>query len=257
MRRTQIQSLDEIGALPPSEWYDKGRLFDSRRRQPFSYVNNNGIIFIHDFRHEEVYVYNPDGVAYVPSARVEQKIDEELLQRMVAKYHELPVAVEHNYLTRKNIPSSDKVKLGKNGELVVPMVDLQGNIRSFQRIFDSRKLFIKNYPTKGLFYTEKQKFDVGEPIFLCEGYATYKTLQKYIEFEGLACFSKANMFHMQQVLSSSSHIVVVLRDLDIEYIGEGYFLPPVYSDWNDTEQQLGERETRERLEHVNKTLLLV
>lgn len=245
----RIATLSEIGAMPPSEWQDRGRLYleHKRGKTPFSYIIKNRIVYIHDFRTGEVSSFVPNGV--VPDVQYvhEDEFDKLLSKEKQAEYNLMPVAVEHEYMIRKNIGVSYSVKKDQQGGLVIPMYNDYGEIASLQRIYAYGKRFEKGYPTKGLFYCDEPPSKEASIVWLSEGYATYRTLKKYLKFDGLCCFSKSNMLFMEKKLIECGWQVVVMHDLDDEQYKTS---PPVISDWNDCEKICGPQKTKIYLEEA-------
>jgi len=246
--KIQIEYLSDINANFPREWAEQGRmsvLGGAPDKFPFSYVWKGVHCYIHDFRDDKNYVYTPFDPEYIEtqkSSEVRGKdFNKEEIIRVpilldIWKYNMYKGVGGHLYLQKKNIHSYGKVKrLEGTDRLTVPMYDTEGVIRSFQNIFIDKKLFLKGVSTKELFYSDmvfgSSKLLKGR-FFMCEGYATYRTLRKYLPFDGMCCFSKSNMLKLAERFKKEGKQFIVMHDLDSEAYPTS---PPHPSDWNDTE----------------------
>ena len=250
-----INNLSEIGAEAPSCWKKQGRLrHEGTRKEPFMYNVNGKYINIYDFRTGEKYTLvegDSFNYKYIPKDVKKQVQDADIYVHM-QYYNSLETAYSTDYMQRKNIGSSLTVKKGKYGEIVIPMYDISFNIKSFQKIYDNKKLFTKGISTKNLFYSDN-RIKKGN-IFLCEGYATYRTLSKYCHFQGICCFSKNNMHLMDKLLKEQGYSTLVFVDLDIDTDLQGLTVPPVVSDWNDTEKELGQKRTKILIDEILRNI---
>jgi phage/plasmid primase-like uncharacterized protein len=84
-------------------------------------------------------------------------------------------AVEHDYLTRKNITGTG-LRVTR-GDLVVPLRDADGILRNVQRIGpDGQKRFLKEAAVSGLAWIRGTLPASGGDVVICEGMATAATL---------------------------------------------------------------------------------
>jgi len=84
---------------------------------------------------------------------------------------------EHPYLVSKQIQPRLMPWVDKNNILVIPVIDLQGNVHSLQRINSKgEKRFLSGGAIAGNFY---QLWTGTEGIVICEGYATGVTLYSH------------------------------------------------------------------------------
>lgn len=82
-----------------------------------------------------------------------------------------PSLTGHQYLTAKNVPSVQGLRVAE-GKLLVPLYDIHGNFKSLQYILpDGKKLFASGTSTSGAFFTIGE-ISPDKPILLCEGLAT-------------------------------------------------------------------------------------
>jgi putative DNA primase/helicase len=95
-----------------------------------------------------------------------------------ALYHRLPAAdPEHGYLTRKGVTVSPDIRQTRNGALVLPFYNADGEFRTLQYIPpDGEKYLFKDAPKSGHFRVEGEALRNGEPILYAEGYATARSL---------------------------------------------------------------------------------
>jgi putative DNA primase/helicase len=95
-----------------------------------------------------------------------------------ALYNRLPAAdPEHGYLMRKGVTASPDIRQTRNGALVVPFHNADGEFRTLQYIPpDGEKYLFKDAPKSGHFRVEGSELRNGEPILYAEGYATARSL---------------------------------------------------------------------------------
>lgn len=102
-----------------------------------------------------------------------------------------PATPEHPYLQRKGIaPFCARVY---KGGLVLPLVDLGGEVHSLQFITpDGEKRFLSGAKTRGLF-CPLGSWREGQTVFLAEGFATAATIHAASGAYVLAAFSAGNL----------------------------------------------------------------
>lgn len=98
-------------------------------------------------------------------------------------------SVEKNeYLERKNIDASSGLKVTNNNDLMIPIYDVDQNLKSAQYIkADGSKSFAKDCNYKGNFHVIDGEFDKVEncnTIIVTEGYATAKTIHEALRKNG-------------------------------------------------------------------------
>lgn len=95
----------------------------------------------------------------------------------------------HQYLIDKNVKSYG-LRID-NKKLIIPMFNIEGEIRSIQTITESgKKRFHPGGQVKGCFYLIGE---VKDTIILCEGYATGATIYNAIKEATVICFSSTNL----------------------------------------------------------------
>lgn len=122
-----------------------------------------------------------------------------------SRIHDLPEAPEdHKYLQNKHInPYGVKLECGN---LVIPMRNIKGDIRSFQRIApDGEKRFLPGGGIKGCFWSVG--LDTVKPtdeatILLGEGYATMAKVYELTGKPSVAGISCGNLLSVAQALKS-------------------------------------------------------
>lgn len=108
----------------------------------------------------------------------------------------------HEYLVKKRIHPCLKLWVDEKGWLVIPVMDLQGNIHSLQRISPTgEKLFLAGGAIKSHFYQLWSKRKPSKAIVICEGYATGVTLYSHYtpDCSVIVAFNAGNLLPVAQV----------------------------------------------------------
>ncbi|EBZ0491374.1 hypothetical protein D6445_11425 [Salmonella enterica subsp. enterica serovar Infantis] len=88
-----------------------------------------------------------------------------------------PAPDDHPYLVRKDVPAADGLRLDKYQNLVIPLRNPDGNIRSLQYIApDGTKLIKRDSEKSGNFFVVGGQLEAGKPVLYAEGYATAATV---------------------------------------------------------------------------------
>lgn len=167
------------------------------------------------------------------------------------RYDRALQAHQHPYLEAKRISSCNGLRLSSGEELLVPAVDLDGQLWSLQRIFrgaDGRfvKLFLKGTKTSGMSF----RIAGNEIIGICEGIATGISLRRETGHSIYVAFGAGNLMAVAQGLRSQypSARIIVYADNDLEKeINTGVVkgretakaifaelcVPPINGDFND------------------------
>ncbi|EPM5457639.1 LPD7 domain-containing protein [Salmonella enterica] len=88
-----------------------------------------------------------------------------------------PAPGDHPYLVRKDVPAADGLRLDKYQNLVIPLRNPDGNIRSLQYIApDGTKLIKRDSEKSGNFFVVGGQLEAGKPVLYAEGYATAATV---------------------------------------------------------------------------------
>ncbi|EML1601815.1 TPA: toprim domain-containing protein [Burkholderia cepacia ATCC 25416] len=196
------------------------------------------------------------------------------------EWRRLPIASDdHAYLARKGVVNHG-LKHDRHGNLVMPLVDIDGRLWSVQRISpDGNKLFTKDGRTLACF-SPVGADDPQKPIVIAEGYATSASLY---EITGLPVVCALNAGNLQPVaeafrqkypdrpiliagdndhLKESSGKPNVGKDASFataEVVG-GHVLLPAFApddggtDWNDLAASRGRDAVREQVEALLTTL---
>lgn len=101
----------------------------------------------------------------------------------------------HPYLAKKHTPCCGDMVEGLDGELILPLRDVEGVIHSVQTIdADGEKRFLSGGRVQGCFYIINHRLDC--PLVICEGYATGATI---FEATGWAVIAAMNCGNLQAV----------------------------------------------------------
>lgn len=197
-------------------------------------------------------------------------------------YEQLPPAdPSHPYLLRKGVSATPEIRQTRNGALVIPFEDVNGEFRTLQYIPpDGAKYLYKNAPKVGNFRTVGGTLENGGPILYAEGYATARSLNMLTGYPVVMTIDAGNMENVAKVLGKrypdSTHLfmadvdhakkinkgvlaaeraaketagAVILPDLTAAEIERGF------TDFNDIHQFRGEESLRATLmPQINQTL---
>ena len=182
----------------------------------------------------------------------EQEEMQKVIQReMREEFSALPPATDaHPYLVKKGVKAMPDMKLGEDGELIIPLFDKDRNFWTFQRIYpDGSKRFLGGISTSGVRYI----IPGDERVFLCEGVATGLSISAAT---GATVVCAMNAGNLPKIAKDYKGAVVV-ADNDESKTGEeaakkcegcDYILPPeVGMDANDYAQKYGNEKLRELL----------
>lgn len=196
----------------------------------------------------------------------------ETAKNLKAVFDGLPQADSSNgYLNRKGINPIGDVHQGANGQLVIPVLDGEGDLQSSQQIHpDGTKRFAPNAKMKGGRFVLGEIKD-GDPIILAEGYATSVSIFTAGVGAAVNCFFGSNLKEVAADLRRRYPVsfILVAGDLDESGQGERYakaataeamplskMVLPSFSDgrtkgdFNDLHQAEGLDEVRNQLERA-------
>lgn len=179
---------------------------------------------------------------------------------------------DHEYLRRKNVPCYG-LKC-QEGALLVPLRDVEGCFRTYQRILgDGTKRYFPGAPVGGAFCAIGEDVKDG-PVLLCEGYATGATLHELTGHAVVCTMNCHNLVTCAPALRKKfpDRKILVMADDDAKTPGnpgieaaksavklgklDGFLSPPFKTpedgtDWNDFSHRYGaetaERVLRERI----------
>lgn len=99
-------------------------------------------------------------------------------ENLTHQWSKMPAASHtHPYLARKGVPAAEGVRLDKYGNLVIPLRNTEGAIRSLQYIKpDGTKNLKKDAEKTGNFFVVGGELLPGQPVLYAEGYATAASL---------------------------------------------------------------------------------
>lgn len=126
-------------------------------------------------------------------------------------------AQDHQYLTRKGIKPHN-ARLDSYGNLILPVMDMQGQINSLQIIKpDGEKLFLTGGKIKGHFCPLRGSDENGS-VYIAEGFATAATVYEALEGTKtvLTAFNAGNLQPVAQVVRVKypDRKVVIAADFD-------------------------------------------
>lgn len=128
-------------------------------------------------------------------------------------------ATSHAYLAKKQVNASDGLKIANDGRLIIPISDDKGQIISLQFISDDgQKKFLTRGRTKGgVFLIDGNK----DTIYVCEGYATGKSINMATDNACYVGFNAGNLFEAVSIAKSCypGARIVVAGDDDINTNG--------------------------------------
>ncbi len=130
-----------------------------------------------------------------------ERMHNEVSSRLQGEYQKLSSAQSHPYLKEKGIDQPDKaVKIDEKGNLLIPFVDANGEIKTVQRIPQQPqegkfpKFWEKGGEKSGNFaLIGADKISEVREFVLCEGYATGETLHKALDMPVVVAGDSGNL----------------------------------------------------------------
>lgn len=196
------------------------------------------------------------------------------------EWRRLPVATDdHGYLARKGVVSHG-LKVDRHGNLVMPLVDIDGKLWSVQRIsVDGNKLFTKDGRTHACFSPVGED-DPQKPIVIAEGYATSASLYQITGLPVVCALNAGNLRPVAEAFRQKYPGRPILIAGDNDHIKEasgkpnvgkeasfatadavgGHVLLPAFAsddagtDWNDLAASRGPDTVREQVDALLNTL---
>ena len=160
-----------------------------------------------------------------------------------------PADPNHPYLVRKGIQPHGILQKGST--LIVPMQNLKGEVRAFQRIYeDGSKKYQWQAERDGLFFVMGKKND--GPVRVVEGFATGASVREATGDQVAVAFDKSNLKHVARAIREKTDREIIINgdnDVHLEHkpvgnvgrkaaeeiareINAAVRLPPK-GDWND------------------------
>ncbi|MGM7284718.1 LPD7 domain-containing protein [Pseudomonas guariconensis] len=133
-------------------------------------------------------------------------------------YGRLPAAdPDHGYLQRKGITATDEIRQTRNGALVIPFFNVDGQFKTLQYLTpNGDKFLFEDAPKQGHFYVVGGSLRDGEQILYAEGYATARSLNMATGNPVVMTIDAGNMVTVAKILHArypkSGHLF--LADLD-------------------------------------------
>lgn len=193
-----------------------------------------------------------------------------------------PALADHPYLVRKQVPAADGVRQDRYGNLVIPLSNLQGALRTVEYIDpDGKKNLKKDAEKMGNFFVFGGELQPGKPVLYAEGYATAGSLHLATGMPVVMTVDAGNLVTVSQNLKAafpdSPHIILGEDDFTkkdnkglnkareaAERIGAVYVIPAftdeeraqafagtaAFSDFNDIHVSRGLEAVRDQLAPV-------
>lgn len=124
-----------------------------------------------------------------------------------------PAPASHPYLSRKGVPAAEGVKLDKYDNLVIPLHNVDGDIRTLQYIKpDGTKNLKKGAEKTGNYFVVGGTLNASQPVLYAEGYATAATLHMATGIPVVMTVDAGNMVTVSRKLKEkypdSAHIIL-------------------------------------------------
>jgi len=131
----------------------------------------------------------------------------------------------HEYLTRKKIKGLYGARLlggGSDKCVVVPMMNVDGEIRGLQKIYSDKKLFLSGQDNVGNFFIIGEIRDDTKKVYLCEGFATGATIHMATNQPVICAFTANNLKNVAGNIKRKwpQLFIIVAADNDKSGIGE-------------------------------------
>ena len=203
-------------------------------------------------------------------------------RRVTQVYNLMPAASPTNkYLATKGVDAFPGVKEDKQHRLVIPLVNISGQITSLQRISPNGfKNLKKNAQKTGSFFVVgKEDLQDGEPILYAEGFSTAATVAMATNRPVVAAIDSGNLPVVAGLLKdkypNSQHLILGdddhknkenkgrLKAEEAANKANGVYLLPLftqdeitkgYSDFNDIQQTRGLKEVEKQVETILKEM---
>ncbi|MBC8950075.1 LPD7 domain-containing protein [Xenorhabdus sp. TS4] len=123
-------------------------------------------------------------------------------KEVAALYNKLPQAGHnHPYLLRKGVMAAKGVHLDTQNNLIVPLSNVEGNIRTLQTIDpDGDKRLTTGGEKEGNFYVVGGTLKNGSPIIFAEGYSTATSAAMAIQYPVVMAVDSGNLVKVAQAL---------------------------------------------------------
>ena len=119
--------------------------------------------------------------------------EEEVARWSAAQWHTAKSVKDHPYLSIKGIHMDD-ARVTRDGRLIIPMHDVDGNIWNLQRISQTgEKRYVDGGRKRATHYLLSDKWDVNKPLILAEGFATGATVHRSTGQSVAVCFDSSNL----------------------------------------------------------------
>ena len=106
---------------------------------------------------------------------------------------------EHPYLKSKDVGVHGDLRLTRDGKLLLPLRDTEGDLHSLQLIAaDGTKRYLSGGRVSGCFYFASDRAD--GPLVICEGYATGASINEATGFAVICALSAGNLLPVAKAL---------------------------------------------------------
>lgn len=162
----------------------------------------------------------------IAKAEAERREGQELAARRASDiYGKSLTTGGHEYLTRKKIKGlhGSRISEDQGGKfLVVPMMNIENEIRGLQKIYSDKKLFLPGQENKGNFFIIGEIRDDTKKVYLCEGFATGATIHMATHLPVVCAFSANNLKNVAVNIKKKwpQLFVIVAADNDKSGVGE-------------------------------------
>jgi putative DNA primase/helicase len=160
-----------------------------------------------------------------------EKAYAEAARRAQRAWEDSEPAETHRYLEDKGVASYG-LRANEDGELLIPVMDIDGNWQSLQRIFydedeKSAKLFLQGGRMEGGMFVIGEIVEAGV-ILIGEGYATMATLRDATGYASICAFNDSNVIKVTAAIRAKfpSAKIVVCADNDHATIVNGKHTNP-------------------------------
>jgi len=133
-------------------------------------------------------------------------------------WEKAPEATEHPYLTRQRVKSHG-LRLNRDGRLIVPAYNVDGNISTLQFIDgDKNKRFLKGAKKGGCWFTIGELTDT---ICICEGFATGAAISEATGYQTIVAFDCENLLRVAEAIRAKHPTAKIVLCADDDAGTEG------------------------------------
>ncbi len=144
----------------------------------------------------------------------QQRVYDRTAASLILQWQRMPPApADHPYLVRKQVTPADGTRQDRYGNLVIPLRNVQGNLRTVEYIDPAGKKNLKKDAEKtGNFFVFGGELQPGKPVLYAEGYATAGSLHLATGMPVVMTVDAGNLVTVSQTLKAafpdSPHIIL-------------------------------------------------